>query len=119
MSGRGAHQSGLAAEEAVLALYRAEGARPLAVRWRCAEGEIDLILRERATIVFVEVKARRAHADAAHAIAPAQWRRLRAAATRFLAETGGADTDCRFDVALVDRAGGIERIANAASFDDW
>lgn len=119
MSGRGAHQGGLAAEEAVLALYRAEGARPLAVRWRCREGEIDLVLRTGATIVFVEVKARRAHAAAAEAIPPAQWRRLRAAATRFLAEAGDPAADCRFDVALVDRTGVVERIENAASFDDW
>ncbi len=119
MTGRGAHQAGLAAEEAVLALYRAEGAWPLATRWRCREGEIDLILRQGATIVFVEVKARRARDSAAHAISPTQWRRLHAAATRFLAEAGDSAAECRFDVALVDRAGNVERIENAASFDDW
>src|SRR5690606_26174810 len=71
------------------------------------------------TIVFVEVKARRAHAAAAEAISPAQWRRLHAAASRFLAEAGDPDAACRFDVALVDRSGGIERLENAASFDEW
>src|SRR5690606_30725873 len=119
VTGRGAHQSGIAAEEAVLALYRAEGAWPLAVRWRRPEGEIDLILRVGTTIVFVEVKARRAHAAAAEAISPAQWRRLHAAASRFLAEAGDPDAACRFDVALVDRSGGIERLENTASFDEW
>ena len=119
MTSRSAHHTGLAAEEAVLALYRAEGAWPLAVRWRCLEGEIDLILRVGPTIVFVEVKARRAHAAAAEAISPAQWRRLHAAASRFLAEAGDPNAICRFDVALVDRAGGIERLENAASFDEW
>jgi putative endonuclease len=116
-TGRGAHFGGLAAEEIAERLYLAEGATLEARRWRCAEGEIDLILRTGEGLVFVEVKARRGHAAAAVAISPAQWRRIGAAASRYLAETTDGSVPCRFDVVLVDRSGAAERIENAASFE--
>ena len=68
-------------------------------------------------IVFVEVKARRAHA--AEAVTPRQWARIGAAASRFLAEMTDGSVPCRFDLALVDRSGRIERIVNARGFDGW
>ena len=42
-----------------------------------------------------------------------------AAASRYLAEHTDGTVPCRFDLALVDRLGRIERIENARSFDDW
>lgn len=116
-SGRTAHLSGLAAEEIALGLYRAEGAVPLATRWRCPEGEIDLILDSGGEIVFVEVKARRHLAAAAEALTARQRQRLGAAAARYLAEQTDGTRSCRFDVVLVDGAGRIERLANALAFD--
>ena len=117
--GLGRHFAGLAGEDAALRLYEAEGGVPVARRWRCPEGEIDLVVRVGGIVVFVEVKARRRWDAAAGAVTPAQWRRLRAAAGRYLAETCGGETDCRFDVVLVDGAGRAERIENAAAFDEW
>ena len=57
------HFAGLAAEESAARRYRADGGRVRAARWRCPEGEIDLVVELPAEIVFVEVKARRGHAD--------------------------------------------------------
>ena len=37
-------------------LLKKQGCRRLAKNWSCARGEIDLIVRDGATIVFVEVK---------------------------------------------------------------
>jgi len=119
ISGRGAHLSGLAAEEIAARLYHAEGARLLASRWRCPDGEIDLVIGLPGTVVFVEVKARRSRDAAAVAVAPAQRRRLAAAAARYLAEVAPPDTACRFDLVLVDRSGSAERIESAFSFDEW
>lgn len=117
--GRNAHFTGLAAEEIAARLYAAEGARVCATRWRCPEGEIDLILELSGLIVFVEVKARRSLEEAASAITPRQWRRLGQAAQRFLAgRPESARGDCRFDVVLVDGGGRAERIENAYFFDE-
>ncbi len=112
-----AHHSGHAAEETAARRYLADGARLRASRWRCPEGELDLVVEFPGEIVFVEVKARRAH-DAG-AVSARQWARIGAAATRFLAEETDGATACRFDLALVDRSGRLERIENARSFDGW
>jgi putative endonuclease len=109
------HFSGLAAEETVSRAYRAEGGLVRATRWRCPEGEIDLIVELPGEIVFVEVKARRRHDPGA--VTARQWARIGAAALRYLAEHTDGTLPCRFDLALVDRAGRTERIENARSFE--
>jgi putative endonuclease len=119
VSGLGRHLGGLAAEEAAARLYLAEGGQVLATRWRCPEGEIDLVVGLPGLVVFVEVKARRTRDEAAVAITRAQWRRLAAAAERFLQQRAEPAIDCRFDVVLIDRAGAVERIENARGFDAW
>ena len=112
-----AHHFGLAAEETAARRYCSEGGRIRASRWRCPEGEIDLDVDLPDEIVFVEVKARTARG--AEAVSARQWARLGAAATRYLAEHTDGTRPCRFDLALVDRAGRLERIENARSFDGW
>ena len=109
--------TGVAAEESAERLYAAEGGRTVATRWRRAEGEIDLVVALPGEIVFVEVKARRRHT--ADAVTPRQWARIGAAAARYLAEETDGTVPCRFDLVLVDRTGAVERIENAASFDEW
>jgi putative endonuclease len=111
------HLSGIAAEEAVARKYMAEGGAVRATRWRCPEGEIDLVVDLADEIVFVEVKARRRHDP--FAVTPRQWARIGAAAARYLAEQTDGTRPCRFDLALVDRAGRTERIENAQSFEGW
>ncbi|PZQ46965.1 MAG: hypothetical protein DI556_18415 [Rhodovulum sulfidophilum] len=113
--GRVAGLAGRAAEEIAERLYLALGGRVLARRWRCAAGEIDLIVALGSETVFVEVKARRGRAAAAEALRPAQAARLAQAAELYLATMGAGP--CRFDVVLVDGSGHAERIENALSFD--
>jgi putative endonuclease len=88
-----------------------------ASRWRCREGELDLVVDMPGEIVFVEVKARRG-LDA-ETVTARQWARIGAAASRYLAEETDGSRPCRFDLVLVDRAGHAERIVDAARFDDW
>jgi putative endonuclease len=118
MSGSGRHHTGLAAEEAAARRYVAEGAAVAASRWRCAHGELDLVLRFPDLVVFAEIKARRDHAVAAASVSPRQWRRIAAAASLWLAEHAPADMPCRFDLVTVDACGRCERIENvfAAEF---
>lgn len=109
-----AWHAGQAAEEATALHYERRGATVAARRWRGAAGEIDLILREGATLVFVEVKKADSHAAAAERLGPRQQGRIRAAAGEFIAgEPMGQDTEVRFDVALVDSLGRIEIVPGA------
>jgi putative endonuclease len=116
-AGRGAGHAGRAAEERVRRWYEARGATVLAERWRPGRdyggGEVDLIVRHGGAVAFVEVKARRTRAEAANSITPAQWRRLEAAALRFMMLHKTGEADLRFDVALCGRDGTMEVIENA------
>ena len=114
MSGAVSHAAGHAAEAAVARWYERDGRLVAARRWRSEAGEIDLIARDGAEVIFIEVKQSRSHAEAAEHLTPRQMARICASASVFLAgEPAGQDTAVRFDVALVDGAGRIEIIENA------
>ena len=99
-------------EEAALASYRRAGFRLLARNWRCAIGEIDLVLRRGRVLVFCEVKTRRGDGFGSpfEAVTWKKQRKVRLLAEAFLREAreglSGA-SEFRFDVASVtiDRAG--------------
>jgi len=82
---------------------RDQGLVVLARNWRCADGEVDLILRDGEDVVFCEVKTRRGDrfGTPAEAIGPAKVRRLRRLAARWLAETRVRPREVRFDVVAV------------------
>lgn len=114
MGGKVSYLSGLAAEEAVARHYARAGHVLAARRWRGEGGEIDLVARDGAEVVFIEVKAARTHAEAVLRVTPAQSRRIMAAAEEFVGgEPRGSLTAVRFDVALVDAVGRIDIIPNA------
>ncbi|HWS31512.1 MAG TPA: YraN family protein [Actinoplanes sp.] len=71
--------------------------------WRCAEGEIDLILRDGADVVFCEVKTRRTatFGPPAEAVDHRKVRRLRQLAARWLTDSGVRGDRVRFDVVEV------------------
>ena len=61
--------------------------------------EIDLIARDGAVIVFVEVKTRtKSGASGREAVTREKQRRICRAAVRFLAQRGWQERFCRFDV---------------------
>ena len=114
MTGLVSYRAGLAAEDAVARHYSDAGQVLAATRWRGASGEIDLILRDGASVIFVEVKKAATHAEAALRVTSRQTARICAAASEFLAgEPNGQNTESRFDVALVDCYGRIEVLENA------
>ncbi|MDR2111505.1 MAG: YraN family protein [Candidatus Accumulibacter sp.] len=83
---------------------------------RCGGGEIDLICRDGATLVFVEVRSRQGggFGGAAASITPAKQRRIVLAARHYLNVTGKHRQDCRFDCVLLDGEN-VEWIKNAFS----
>ncbi|QYK41194.1 MAG: YraN family protein [Paracoccaceae bacterium] len=114
MTGKRSYLAGLAAEDAVARHYGRSG-RPIAARrWRSTAGEIDLVAREGAEIVFIEVKQAETHAAAAEHLGRRQMDRICASAALYLAgEPAGSLTPMRFDVALVDALGRIAIVENA------
>lgn len=114
MSGSVSYHAGKAAEDIVATLYHSRGQHVVARRWRSAAGEIDLIARNGAEVIFVEVKQSRSHAEAAQSLSARQMGRIAEAAALFLAgEPAGQLTPSRFDVALVDGQGRVELLENA------
>jgi putative endonuclease len=101
---------GDAGEARALAFLQAQGLRLLERNYRIARGpsaragEIDLILRDReGTLVFVEVRSRRAGAfgGAAASISAAKRRRIVFAAQHYL-QRWASPPRCRFDVVAID-----------------
>ncbi len=91
---------GSAGEDLAAAEYERRGYEVLARNWRCREGELDLVLRSGATVVFCEVKARStlAFGSPFEAVTAAKRRRIRLLATRWLQESGVRAGELRFDV---------------------
>lgn len=85
-----------------------------AARWRGKGGEVDLIMRHGAQVVFVEVKKSASFARAATRLGRRQMDRLIAAASEFLeGEPTGQLTDVRFDLAMVNARGEVQIMENA------
>jgi putative endonuclease len=75
------------------------GLRLLERNYRCPPGEIDLVMQDGNTLVFVEVRYRKRDrfGSAAESVTAVKRGRLEAAAAHYLAATG-ARNPCRFDV---------------------
>lgn len=93
----------------------AAGLTVLDRNWRCRQGELDLVLRDGADLVFVEVKTRSSVTFGlpAQAVDRAKAARIRKLALLWLAEnrgTSGSTGAVRFDVVAVvrHRSGGVE-----------
>jgi putative endonuclease len=73
--------------------------------WRCPDGEVDIIARDGADLVFVEVKTRRGDGfgPPAEAVVAEKRRRLRRLAARWLADRSISPREVRFDVVSVVR----------------
>lgn len=96
-----AQQAGDRAEGEALAHLRAAGLVLVARNVACRAGEIDLVMREGAVLVFVEVRARARgrYGGAAASVGPAKRLRLARTAAYFLRTCWkGPPPACRFDV---------------------
>src|SRR5215469_4197660 len=97
-----AFQTGLSAESRAAAYLMAKGYRILAKRFRTPYGELDLVVKRRNLVAFVEVKARATLDDAAFAITPHQQGRIINAAQAWLAaHPEYAEFELRFDAMLI------------------
>jgi len=110
MEGRGADAENLAA-----AFLERAGVTLVERNYRCRFGEIDVIARDGATLVFVEVRMRSSDrfGGAAASITAAKQKKLLRAARHYLAGVA-RPPPCRFDALLINgRNHAIEWLKNA------
>ena len=75
----------------------------VARRYRRRGGELDIIARDGATLVFIEVKARDSHAfgAAAEAVTRLKRRKITELALDYMMRNHLSDCPCRFDVVSI------------------
>lgn len=114
---------GQAAEAAAERYFRQQGYRILDKNVRVGKGELDLVVSQGDTIVFVEVKARRTRefGGAVHAIDQRKQQQLIRLAALYRAKHHFTQRNCRFDVIVyqggLDPAFPLEHIENAFEVD--
>lgn len=109
---------GRSAESHAEAFLKSRGLQLVARNWRCRFGEIDLVMQDGATLVFIEVRlrSRSDFGGAAASVTRAKQKKLLATARQYLSGLP-AVPPCRFDViAMTDKAAEPEWLQNA--FDD-
>lgn len=108
-------QLGGQAEKLAAVYLNRQGLKLLASNYQCRFGEIDLVMREGKTLVFVEVRLR-SNANfggAAMSITATKQQRLARTAEHYLQQHG--ESACRFDAILMSAmdTASIEWIKNA------
>ena len=98
------HVLGMSGEELACAELQRRGYAILERRYRTRAGEIDIVARDRGTIVFVEVKTRTGGAFGGAAAAVTAWKQRRVAhlALEYLSRHRLHPCPCRFDVVAID-----------------
>lgn len=109
--GKLARLLGVDTERRVERLLRRAGLRCITRNWRCKGGELDLVMADGGTLVFVEVRrrSRRDRGSGAESLDARKRRRLLLAASRYL-QTLRVQPPCRFDVVTVDGPEGQEEL---------
>jgi len=106
-TGNATREAGARYEELADAYLRRAGLAPVARNFNCRHGELDLVMRDRDVVVFVEVRYRRKggagrFGDGIDSVGPSKRARLVRAAAMFLAQHPRlAGCACRFDVVAV------------------
>ncbi|HEY83405.1 MAG TPA: YraN family protein [Dehalococcoidia bacterium] len=111
---------GILGEKLAQDFLKKRGFRILETNYRCPQGEIDIIARDKDFLVFIEVRAKRGleFGSPEESITPAKMERLRLAAAHYRQTHDNLPTSWRIDVVAVeidqkDRPCRIELIENA------
>jgi putative endonuclease len=101
-------QLGKTGEDLAVQELTSRGYAVLDRRYRSRHGEIDIVCRDRGTIVFVEVrvKATAEYGLAAESITRQKMRRVTGCAVDYLARHHLSNRPCRFDVVAIDDSDG-------------
>ena len=96
------------------AYLQEKGLHLLERNYRCRRGEIDLVMREAGTLVFVEVRFRAStrFGTAAETVDSRKQRKLAATASHYL-QRNPTNLPCRFDVIALSGTNRIDWIRDA------
>ncbi|EHQ51397.1 MULTISPECIES: YraN family protein [Ectothiorhodospira] len=105
---------GDAAEARARSFLERQGLRFVTAQFRCKVGEIDLVMDDQGTLVFVEVRQRRSarFGGAAASINGRKQRRILAAAAFYL-QIHGCNRPARLDVVAIESDNRLNWIPNA------
>jgi putative endonuclease len=107
----GARDIGAAAERAAEQWLKRRGLSTISRNYRCRRGEIDLVMRDAGTLVFVEVRlrSRSSFGSAEESVTVRKQRRLVMAARQFIATHPQLrHLSCRFDVLAATGRGAVQ-----------
>lgn len=112
----GNRQKGHALEQRAADYLAAHGLQPITANYHCRAGEIDLIMRDREFIVFVEVRFRRSslRGSPLESVTAAKQRKLIRCARHYLmTQWLHESVPCRFDVVGLGPGNHVAWIRNA------
>lgn len=113
--------TGAAAEDHAARWLQARGLRLVDRNWRCRQGELDLVMQDGATLVVVEVRARRhsGFGGAAGSVDVRKCRRIAAATQAWLLDHPEWNrAPLRFDVFACEAADRCDWLQAAFTTDD-
>ena len=96
--------AGLKAEKLATTYLILNGLQLVAQNYHCRFGEIDLVMTDAATLVFIEVRLRSSNyfGDAATSITPQKQHKIQLTAQHYLQQYNSPPA-CRFDVILMNK----------------
>ena len=110
------NNAGLAAEKLAATFLANQGLKLVTQNYHCRFGEIDLIMTDASTLVFIEVRLRsnKQFGSAAASITLQKQQKLILTAQHYLQQHGDKRA-CRFDVLLMDKVelGAVTWLKNA------
>jgi putative endonuclease len=102
-------------EDAALAFLKSQGLALIVRNFKGRFGEIDLIMREKDTTVFIEVRFRKStqFGEGAETVTRAKQKRISKTASFFLSRYELFDASCRFDVVVINPDNSVNWIKHA------
>lgn len=100
-------ERGNAAEKLACKYLTDHGLKLIVANYHSRFGEIDLIMRDKSVLVFIEVRYRQSKqfGGAASSVTPAKQRKISLTAMQFLQKNHKSNEMCRFDVVALGNTG--------------
>jgi putative endonuclease len=114
-------QIGRQGEEIAVSYLANKGYKIIQRNWRCQAGELDIIVEDGNSLVFVEVRTRRGNrfGTPEESITPAKQARLIELAETYLQETSTTRRAWRIDVVAVQLGSGLPQVNHLENAVGW